>query len=102
MTVHSRRRSSSSASILTGIGDAAASLAGSAGCLLNRRNPNMGIQWPLRGRQGLQDARDDLVGAESVGQGLVRQYQPVPEHVGNQVHDVVRQRIVTSAQEGQR
>ena len=45
---------------------------------------------------------DELVGVEAFGQRLVRQHQPMAQHVGRQVGHVLGQHVVAAAQEGER
>ena len=60
------------------------------------------LQRHVRHRHGAQYADEDAVGIEFVGQCLIRQHQPVPQHVECHFVDVVGQHVVAAAQERQR
>ena len=51
---------------------------------------------------GVEHLRDDRVGADVVGQRLIRQHDAVPQHVEGELADVVRQHVVAAVQEGER
>jgi hypothetical protein len=61
----------------------------------------MGLERARRRRDLGQDALHQRVGADAVGQGLVRQHDAVPQHVGHQVGHVLGQRVAAPAQEGE-
>ena len=56
----------------------------------------------LRQRHGLHDPLDDVVGRHAVGERVVGEHQPVPQHVGGDVEDVLRQHVVAAADQGER
>ena len=56
----------------------------------------------LRQRHGLQHPGDDVVDRDAVGQRVVGQHQPVPQHVRRDVEDVLRQHVVAAADQRQR
>ena len=59
---------------------------------------DMGLQRFVGRRNLVQDAQDDLVRRQPVGERFVGQHEPMPQHVGREIGDVFRQRVVAAAQ----
>ena len=76
-------------------------MAGGQGCRPHLPEAIMAAA-PRPASDGAQDAREDGVGVEVVGQRLVRQHDAVAQHVERHLVDVVGQHVVPAAQERQR
>ena len=53
-------------------------------------------------RDALHHAGDELVSVEPLGQRLVGQHQPMPQHVADEAGHVLGQRVAATAHEGER
>ena len=62
----------------------------------------MAMQGNHRDRDATDDGAQQVVGRDVVGECLVGQHQPVPQHVERHVQHVLGQRVVPAADEGER
>ena len=65
-------------------------------------DPRVGVRADLRQRDGLQQPAEDRLDRHPVGQRVVGQHEPVPQHVGGDVDDVLRDDEVAAADQRQR